>query len=52
MYHSRLYRLQTPDPAGKAAAKLGNPQSWDMHAYVVNNPTTLVDPSALQKHLL
>jgi len=38
----------TPDPGGKAAAHPGDPQTWDMYAYVRNNPTTLNDPTGLE----
>jgi RHS repeat-associated protein len=38
-------RWYTPDPIGKAAARLDDPQTWNMYAYVRNNPTTLTDPS-------
>src|SRR5207249_11405424 len=49
---NRLYanpqgRWLTPDPAGKKAVHLGDPQTWNMYAYVRNNPTTLTDPSGL-----
>jgi RHS repeat-associated protein len=37
-------RWASPDPAGLAAA---NPQSWNHHAYVMNNPLALTDPSGL-----
>jgi RHS repeat-associated protein len=37
-------RWISPDPAGLAAVDPTNPQSLNRYAYVVNNPTTLVDP--------
>ena len=40
-------RWLSPDPAGMAAADLTNPQSLNRYAYVLNNPTTLVDPKGL-----
>ncbi len=40
-------RWISPDPAGKKAVKLDNPQTWNMYAYVRNNPTTLTDPTGL-----
>jgi RHS repeat-associated protein len=43
-YNSNPYRWLTPDPMGKKVAKLDDPQTWNMYAYVGNNPTTLVDP--------
>ncbi|PYU91807.1 MAG: hypothetical protein DMG25_13665 [Acidobacteria bacterium] len=44
---SALGRWITPDPAGKGAVRLNDPQTWNMYAYVRNNPTTLTDPSGL-----
>ena len=35
------------DPAGKAAANPANPESWNLYAYVMNQPLRLVDPSGL-----
>jgi len=46
-YPSNLGRWLTPDPAGKKAVKLADPQTWNMFAYVRNNPTTLTDPTGL-----
>jgi len=40
-------RWLTPDPAGLAAVDLTNPRSLNRYAYVMNNPTTLIDPSGL-----
>ncbi len=40
-------RWFSPDPAGKEAARLDDPQTWNMYAYVRNSPTTLTDPSGL-----
>ncbi len=36
-----------PDPAGLAAVDPTNPQSWNLYAYVKNNPLNLVDPLGL-----
>src|SRR5439155_6548682 len=46
-YHRYEGRWITPDPAGLAAVDLANPQSLNRYAYVLNNPTTLVDPLGL-----
>lgn len=46
-YNSSLGRWMTPDPAGLAAADPANPQSWNMYAYVLNNPASNNDPSGL-----
>jgi RHS repeat-associated protein len=40
-------RWFSPDPIGKKAVKLDDPQTWNMYAYVRNNPTTLTDPTGL-----
>ena len=50
-YGSSFGRWLTPDPAGKGAVRLNDPQTWNMYAYVRNNPTTLTDPSGLDFYL-
>jgi len=40
-------RWISPDPAGRAAVSLTNPQSWNRYVYVLNNPLRLVDPAGL-----
>ena len=40
-------RWLSPDPGGLKAVHLDDPQTWNMYAYVRNNPTTLTDPSGL-----
>ncbi|MGH9433747.1 MAG: RHS repeat-associated core domain-containing protein [Terriglobia bacterium] len=44
MYAPLQGRWLTPDPAG---GDLTNPQSFNRYAYVLNNPTTLIDPLGL-----
>ncbi len=44
-YSDGLGRWMTPDPLGRKAASLTDSQSWNMYAYVGNNPTSLNDPS-------
>ncbi len=46
-YASTIGRWMTPDPGGRKAVDLTNPQSWNMYAYALNNPTTRTDPSGL-----
>jgi RHS repeat-associated protein len=43
-YDYGYYRWLTPDPMG---GDLANPQSLNRYAYVMNNPTTLIDPTGL-----
>jgi RHS repeat-associated protein len=47
MYHPRLYRWLSPDPV---AGDITNPQSLNRYAYVLHNPTNLIDPLGLQEH--
>jgi RHS repeat-associated protein len=47
-YPQRLGRWQTPDPGGMKVVHLDDPQTWNMYAYVRNNPTTLTDPTGLE----
>ncbi len=49
-YHANSGRWIQPDPAGLAAANLGNPQTWNRYAYVGNIPLTAVDPLGLFTH--
>ena len=37
----------SPDPSGAAFSDPSNPQSWNMYAYVQNNPLVAVDPDGL-----
>ncbi|HUZ46448.1 MAG TPA: RHS repeat-associated core domain-containing protein, partial [Terriglobia bacterium] len=46
-YQATLGRWLVPDPAGQMAVDPANPQTWNMYAYVGDNPTTLNDPSGL-----
>jgi len=45
-YSSALGRFITPDPYEKSA-QLGNPDSWNRYAYVLNNPVNFTDPQGL-----
>jgi len=40
-------RWISPDPAGRKAASLASPQSWNRYAYVQNNPLAIIDPKGL-----
>jgi RHS repeat-associated protein len=47
-YSSGWGRWLTPDPGGKNVVHMDDPQTWNMYAYVRNNPTSLTDPSGLE----
>ena len=47
LYDYGGYRWLTPDPGGNNVVRLDDPQTWNMYAYVRNNPTTLTDPSGM-----
>jgi RHS repeat-associated protein len=40
-------RWISPDPAGRAAVNLSNPQTWNRYAYVNNNPLRVIDSTGL-----
>jgi RHS repeat-associated protein len=46
-HYTPMGRWLTPDPSGVKAVRLDDPQTWNMYAYVRNNPTTLTDPAGL-----
>ena len=47
--YSKSYgRWLSPDPGGLKVVHLDDPQTWNMYAYVGNNPTTLTDSTGLQ----
>jgi RHS repeat-associated protein len=46
-YHPVQGRWISPDPAGLSAVNPANPQSWNRYAYVLNRPTSLIDPLGL-----
>ncbi len=45
---STIGRFLSPDPV---SGSVGNPQSWNMYSYVLNNPTSLTDPSGLDPNV-
>jgi RHS repeat-associated protein len=47
-YSPNFGRWFTADPIGKKAVKLDDPQTWNMYAYVRNNPATVDDPTGLE----
>jgi RHS repeat-associated protein len=46
-HYSPSGRWMSPDPGGMKVVKLDDPQTWNMYAYVRNNPTTFTDPTGL-----
>jgi RHS repeat-associated protein len=42
---SSLGRFMSPDPVGNFVADGTNPQTWNLYAYVNNNPLAFVDPT-------
>jgi RHS repeat-associated protein len=47
-YASSLGRFMIPDPAGDFVADASSPQSWNLYAYVLNNPLANTDPTGLE----
>jgi RHS repeat-associated protein len=45
--HNVQGRWNQPDPSGRRAADLANPQTWNRYAYVLNNPLSYNDPTGL-----
>ncbi|HET9712422.1 MAG TPA: RHS repeat-associated core domain-containing protein, partial [Pyrinomonadaceae bacterium] len=45
-FSSAQGRFTSPDPL-LASAETENPKSWNRYAYVLNNPTRLIDPNGL-----
>jgi RHS repeat-associated protein len=48
-YGSSLGRFRRPDPSSVDGDVVDreSPQGWNMYSYVLNNPTTAVDPDGL-----
>ena len=45
--HGVQGRWTKPDPAGRKAVDVTNPQSWNRYAYARNNPLSYTDPTGL-----
>jgi RHS repeat-associated protein len=46
-YSPNQARWISPDPAGRGAVSMTNPQSWNRYAYVGNSPLNATDPLGL-----
>ena len=46
-HYTPMGRWMSPDPGGFKVVSLSDPQTWNMYAYVRNNPTALTDPTGL-----
>ena len=46
-YSSSLGRWMSPDPGGVKVVNMDTPETWNMYAYVADNPTTDTDPTGL-----
>ncbi|MGO8734548.1 MAG: RHS repeat-associated core domain-containing protein [Terriglobia bacterium] len=49
LFSPNLSRWHSPDPLG---GDITNPQSLNRYAYVLNSPTTLIDPSGLEEQMV
>ncbi|HZQ23303.1 MAG TPA: RHS repeat-associated core domain-containing protein [Terriglobales bacterium] len=47
-YSSTQGRWVVPDPGGIAVSSVGDPQTWNRYAYVINNPVLFADPFGLE----
>jgi RHS repeat-associated protein len=50
-YASGMGRMMSPDPVFISAARLADPQSLNLYAYVGNNPLSMTDPDGLDFYL-
>jgi RHS repeat-associated protein len=46
-YNPMQGRFMSPDPLGLLAGDPGRPQSWNLYAYVMDNPINAIDPNGL-----
>jgi len=46
-YSSSFGRWMSPDPGGVKVVNMDTPQTWNLYAYVADNPTTDTDPTGL-----
>jgi len=50
-YGSSMGRFMSPDPVFASAARVMDPQQWNMYAYARNNPLSITDPTGLDFNL-
>ena len=50
-YSSVIGRFSSPDPVFASAARVMDPQQWNMYAYGRNNPLSITDPTGLDFNL-
>ena len=50
-YASTMGRWMSPDPVFASAARVMDPQQWNMYAYARNNPLSITDPTGLDFNL-
>jgi len=50
-YGSTMGRFMSPDPVFASAARVMDPQQWNMYAYARNNPLSITDPTGLDFNL-
>ncbi|HUZ47103.1 MAG TPA: RHS repeat-associated core domain-containing protein [Terriglobia bacterium] len=46
-YSSSFGRWMSPDPGGVKVVNMDTPETWNLYAYVADNPTTDTDPTGL-----
>ena len=50
-YGSNMGRFMSPDPVFASAARVMDPQQWNMYAYARNNPLSITDPTGMDFNL-
>jgi len=50
-YASSMGRMLSPDPVFASAARVMDPQQWNMYAYARNNPLSITDPTGMDFNL-
>ena len=50
-YSSSMGRFLSPDPIFGEAARVHDPQQWNMYAYARNNPLAITDPTGMDENI-